>query len=323
MEARYCGVCGQENLEPQEGVMHLVSHFFNDITHFDGKFFNSLKYLITRPGFLSKEYVAGRRVKYLNPVRMYIFTSFIFFFIFFTLILNTEDSSSRSVSNVERIIRDSVASAKKEHKIVDTANYHKMTFGSDGVDVGDEFSADTINYRDLNEYDSLISSGKLKHGFFKKLIQRKQIRYREKYGKDQVLLGETLWENIKHTIPQMFFFSLPFLALLLKLLYIRRKQFYYVAHAIFIIHLFIFVYIATLIIYGVSALSKLPFMGWLNYLTVALVITVFWYGYRAMRNFYQQGRLKTVFKYFLFLLGLWVILFISTVITMIYSFYKL
>ena len=82
---RYCHVCGQENLEPVETVWHLVSHFFNDVTHFDGKFFATVKYLLRKPGFLSQEYMKGRRMAYLNPIRMYVFTSAIFFLIMFSL----------------------------------------------------------------------------------------------------------------------------------------------------------------------------------------------------------------------------------------------
>ena len=83
---RYCHVCGQENTVPREGFGGLVLHFFYDITHFDGKFFQSLKYLLFKPGFLSKEYVRGRRASYLHPVRMYVFTSAIFFLVFFLLV---------------------------------------------------------------------------------------------------------------------------------------------------------------------------------------------------------------------------------------------
>jgi len=82
---RYCHVCGQENLEPKETVWHLIQHFFNDITHFDGKFFATVKYLLRKPGFLSAEYAAGRRAAYLNPIRMYVFTSAIFFIVLFSL----------------------------------------------------------------------------------------------------------------------------------------------------------------------------------------------------------------------------------------------
>ncbi len=95
---KYCHVCGQENIEPKESVWHLISHFFNDITHFDGKFFTSLKDLVFRPGFLSKEYMNGKRVSYLNPIRMYLFTSFVFFLIFFSAVNVNENGIIADIS---------------------------------------------------------------------------------------------------------------------------------------------------------------------------------------------------------------------------------
>jgi hypothetical protein len=82
---RYCHTCGQENIEPKETVWSLISHFFYDITHFDGKFFGTTRYLITRPGFLPKEYIEGRRARYLHPIRMYVFSSAVFFIFFYSL----------------------------------------------------------------------------------------------------------------------------------------------------------------------------------------------------------------------------------------------
>src|SRR5579859_1546462 len=83
VEERFCTHCGQENLEPKESVGHIVGHFFADITHFDSKLFTTLKDLILRPGFLTREYVAGRRMSYLNPIRMYVFSSAVFFLALF------------------------------------------------------------------------------------------------------------------------------------------------------------------------------------------------------------------------------------------------
>ena len=85
MHGRFCHICGQENIEPKESFWHLVTHFMYDVTHFDGKFFSTLKYLLFRPGYLSHEYLRGRRASYLHPIRMYVFTSAFFFLIFFSI----------------------------------------------------------------------------------------------------------------------------------------------------------------------------------------------------------------------------------------------
>ena len=98
LTGKYCHVCGQENIEPKETVWLLVTHFFNDITHFDGKFFNTLGLLIRRPGFLPREYVLGRRASYLNPIRMYIFTSAVFFLIFFSITHITDKNIDKSIN---------------------------------------------------------------------------------------------------------------------------------------------------------------------------------------------------------------------------------
>lgn len=82
---RYCHICGQENREPKETVWGLINHFFSDITHFDSKFFSTVRYLVSKPGFLPKEYITGRRASYINPIRLYIFSSAIFFIIFFSV----------------------------------------------------------------------------------------------------------------------------------------------------------------------------------------------------------------------------------------------
>ena len=85
VQGPYCHNCGQENIVPHETFWNMVKHFFYDITHFDSKFFDTLKDLLFRPGYLPKEFVSGRRASYLNPIKMYVFTSAVFFLIFFLI----------------------------------------------------------------------------------------------------------------------------------------------------------------------------------------------------------------------------------------------
>jgi hypothetical protein len=57
----------------------LISHFLGDYFTFDSKIFKSLIPLLLKPGFLTTEYMAGRRVRYIPPVRFYVFISILFF----------------------------------------------------------------------------------------------------------------------------------------------------------------------------------------------------------------------------------------------------
>ncbi|MFN9110846.1 MAG: DUF3667 domain-containing protein [Bacteroidota bacterium] len=79
VEERYCGKCGQENIEARQTFWELISHFVEDLTHYEGKFWGTIGFLIKKPGFLTAEYISGKRNRYLPPVRLYIFISFITF----------------------------------------------------------------------------------------------------------------------------------------------------------------------------------------------------------------------------------------------------
>jgi hypothetical protein len=99
---KFCQNCGQENIEVKETFFQILYHFIEDITHFDGKLIKTLKYLITKPGFLTKEYVTGKRASYIHPIRMYLFISAIFFLFIFSgeqklVEVNTQQSNSSKI----------------------------------------------------------------------------------------------------------------------------------------------------------------------------------------------------------------------------------
>src|SRR3954467_15567727 len=75
---KFCSNCGQENLETKENFFHLVGHFISDYFHFDSQLFRSLIPLFTKPGFLTQEYWAGRRTRYIHPLRLFFFVTIVF-----------------------------------------------------------------------------------------------------------------------------------------------------------------------------------------------------------------------------------------------------
>ena len=100
VKGRFCSVCGQENIEPKETFWNLVSHFLYDLFHYDGKVLSSLKALAFKPGFLTHEYVRGRRTSYLHPIRLYIFISAVFFIIFISFIVGDKTILNENVKQL-------------------------------------------------------------------------------------------------------------------------------------------------------------------------------------------------------------------------------
>jgi len=79
VSGNFCAECGQQvHLAPLTLASFLVEHakrFFN----VDGKTLATLRALLTRPGFLTREYWDGRRARYTEPRRLYLFASLVFF----------------------------------------------------------------------------------------------------------------------------------------------------------------------------------------------------------------------------------------------------
>lgn len=79
--ASYCGSCGQHRFQPQDRRFpHLVREFTEALTDLDGRFWRSLGALLFRPGLLSRDYIAGRRARWMSPVSLFLLANVLYFF---------------------------------------------------------------------------------------------------------------------------------------------------------------------------------------------------------------------------------------------------
>ncbi|HEX6846052.1 MAG TPA: DUF3667 domain-containing protein [Chitinophagaceae bacterium] len=343
VQGRYCHLCGQENIEPKETFWHMVTHFFYDITHFDGSFFVTLRDLLFKPGFLSREYMLGRRKKYLHPIRMYVFTSAVFFLVFFSMFNVSEKDVS--LTNQQAKLKEGFSTIKEEAlknaktrkdsieiiKGLESLGYDKKNEikAPDSV-IEDEdpeggfnfsFKGDS-KYKTLKEYDSVQNSlpENKRDAGLTKLFERKSAELNEKYKGDQQKIAVAVINKFIHSIPYLLFVSLPLYALFLKLLYTRhRKEYYFADHAVFLIHLYIFTFLFLLLYFGLDKLEDKTHWKAIGYLEVILLLTGVFYTIKAMKNFYQQGWGKTILKFIIFnilclisLISLFVLFFILT-----------
>ncbi|MDX2359204.1 MAG: DUF3667 domain-containing protein [Crocinitomicaceae bacterium] len=75
----YCPTCGQENHNKQASIGTLANDFASDYVGFDNKLFRSIFPLLTNPGAITKEYLKGKRVRFIKPIRMFLFLSFLYY----------------------------------------------------------------------------------------------------------------------------------------------------------------------------------------------------------------------------------------------------
>lgn len=78
----YCNLCGEKVIEPKDrSFKNFIGNFLTAITLADNRFLKTLWLTIKNPGFLSKEYANGRRVKYLRPLQVFFVLNLIYFLI--------------------------------------------------------------------------------------------------------------------------------------------------------------------------------------------------------------------------------------------------
>jgi hypothetical protein len=76
----FCAACGQRAVPPDPTVRELAGDAWRELSGYDGRIMATIRGL-SRPGFLTREYLDGRRAHYLPPVRVYLVVSVIYFVI--------------------------------------------------------------------------------------------------------------------------------------------------------------------------------------------------------------------------------------------------
>ena len=81
VRGRYCSDCGQSTEYHLHSFWDVLREAAEVVTHADSRLWRTLWSLVFRPGFLSQQFLAGRRASYLSPFRLYLVLSIVFFLI--------------------------------------------------------------------------------------------------------------------------------------------------------------------------------------------------------------------------------------------------
>ncbi|TAN11089.1 MAG: DUF3667 domain-containing protein [Chitinophagaceae bacterium] len=284
---RYCSECGQENREPRESFGELLYHFFSDFTHFDSKFFTTIKDLVIHPGFLTKEYLSGKRIRYLHPIRMYIFISFLFFI---SLGLLNKDRFSNIANNnvgaphntkVLQSLRHSVDSLKLSGNPADSTAIRTLQYQILFLETQGEKN---MKFEQFDSIQQTLPPSERPGGIEGFIINR-FARGKAQYGTQY---AQILFEKFMHDIPKAMFFLLPLFALFLKWFY--RKGHYYSDHAIFSLHFHSLAFLLMLVTFLLDKVFHVRFFE--SY----IVLIIFIYLVSALRNVYKRSLVRSFFK---------------------------
>lgn len=80
LQGHYCHACGQSVHSPTRHFGHALEEVFESFWHLDGRVFRTLRELMV-PGRVARNYLAGQRVRYIAPLRLFVILSLLTFFI--------------------------------------------------------------------------------------------------------------------------------------------------------------------------------------------------------------------------------------------------
>jgi len=308
VEKRYCPNCGQENTDTRKSFHELFVHFFEDLTHYENSFWKTIRNLLLRPASLTREYLSGKRMSYLAPVRLYIFISFV---TFLTIGLLPSDDNEH-VDDVE-IVTSGKPVQKEQVPVVagvnlDSLSKEKKADSKDeGLAVGD--------YESVHQLDSAQAHlpEEKKLGWLEYRLEKSFAKVNEYKKKHPEEYDQKLAESIQHNIPKAIFLYMPIFAFGLWLFH-GKKRWYYFDHGIFTLHYFSFLLLTfTLVSVLIYLIGLIP-IGWTDVLNIVLVMALmgwwFFYFFRSHRKFYGESRLVSRSKGFaLFFINLFLISF--------------
>jgi hypothetical protein len=289
LSGKFCSNCGQRREHEMHSVWHFTQEATEDLTHADSRLWSTMTALMLKPGLLTREFLAGRRVKYLPPLRLYLVLSVIFF-----LILGS------GAEHEPRAIAVRTSNGKPSVSMI---NPNQVDILAPKPGETPEQRVDRVCNPDYDGPLQRFVIPFLKKGCRRSLLDN----------------GHTVGEATLHNIPRAMFIFVPALAVVMKLMYWRPRR-YYVEHLLFFVHTHAFIFALFGLYVLLLRLVPAVLDDWIQLVVWGYTA---YYLFVSMRRVYGQGRFITFVKYtalsFTYLIGA----ALTLALTVTYSVYAL
>ena len=251
-------------------IRHLIGESFLDYFHFDSKFFRTILPLIFKPGFLTREFMKGKRKSYLEPFRLFLVISIIYF-----LLLPYSGDSTYDQGKIDQ--------PGNSHAPGNSHNTKPLKYTIQGLSLS-ETGKDSIRREiDSTGLKKYIDKHYAKEGWAIKLLLKQAFKI-------LVYSGQSFFTVLEHTASKMIFLLIPFFALLMKLFFLKSKRIYF-EHLVFSLHTHSFIFLVLTV--GLLIDFLIPVSMFLL-IMIALVYLFF-----AIKNNYGESIGRTFWKFFL------------------------
>lgn len=326
LKGPFCFYCGQPDRNFLRFFPVLLREMLSDFIDLDSRFARTMKPLMFRPGRLTRDYLDGRRFRYTPPIRLYLFSSIVFFLVAALLSSNAARESVEQLSNgggnlteeqaarareavkdmppelraqlnmdLEKVIEDA-ARRNEEAAVTDeeagTDRPQNQWFNIDGIQFNDEpWDAET-NPVDLPWVPQWLDD------WINGELEDSPAKAEEINRNPDVII-----DQVFDILPATVFVLLPIVALLFKFWYLFAKRFY-IEHLIFALHNHAFLFVSlTLLLMGAVAEGRLRELGieWaatgMAWMVIVLSVWMPLYLFISLRTVYRQNWFLTFFKF--------------------------
>lgn len=319
LHGEYCAQCGQNQRGMDRVFITLVAEAFENVFSFDSRTAKTLFAVLFRPGFLTAEYFANRRARYIPPLRLYLVTS-VLFFLFLTLQTKTADFKPLTIKTDDEVSISSesptipvdeseaadttAAQLTNARTVIDEALKRRAAReraeGADAIVTEEPIDA---SQEDINVDLTFSWMTPEENAAMNERLETQIKKFRDLAVEDP---GELI-DRLLEIAPPVMFVLMPLFALLIKVMYLGSGR-YYSQHLILAVHNHSFIYLALLIEGLLELIEMVPGTG---KVAGAVMLWIPIYMYLSMKKVYQQGHVVTFIKFCL--LGIsYLVLFFGT-----------
>jgi len=335
LQGPFCHFCGQPDKNLMRFFPALLREMLEDFMDFDSRFVRTLKPLLFRPGKLTRDYLDGRRFRYVPPLRLYIFSSLAFFFLAALLASNaidvrTElDDFDAAMTELAEVNPEAAERAARQVEQAQSGADAAARAAPDETTKPEQPGFPETPDFNFNgepwdrETNPLVVAWL--PGWANDRIND-EIADSPRKGREIAENPNLITEKMLDVLPATMFVLLPLVALLFKFWYLFSKK-YYVEHLIFALHnhAFIFALAVILLLTGALAAWREPSgEGLLTSLSEILrVVAWTWiplYLLISLKRVYRQGWGMTLLKYSAIGVSYLVLLTFTTVVVAVTSF---
>jgi hypothetical protein len=304
LHGHWCAQCGQPAIDYRRSFRHVIVDLLNEFLNWDSKFFATIGLLLVRPWKLTNQFLAGHRVRYVHPLRLYLLASILFFFAVnygarglhlepgklspkdraeLEADLKKEDLPPAARDQLEALLRESPSPAAPAASPNAPSPPPALKTDKQKQEYG------KIGERPFVVFDSEKKSSTP----FERWVEARAKDKMGEHGTKMGLFISTLFSNL----PYMMLCCIPLFAFVLRILYLRRHIFY-IDHLIYALHIHTFAYVGIMLIVlatiGLNRMAPGPIAGWIiALLWIAFVVQIF----LSIRRVYRQGWFISIFKF--------------------------